>query len=194
MAKEVALNLLASELWPTELQHWKGKRSGFPQYHHNNGGKCRPAVFCTRFSLIHHLKTHLALVWLLTSRKNRAIEYITSSILPGLQPGDHHGNSCSSLIQCTATHQLGLDFLKEHDSGLALSSFIPIGLFWQSCNYRGIHPLDSLPALFPVSFARKDNLPFRVPSVSRGCPDRITHPVPHLDPEEFGKMRLFFGD
>lgn len=50
-----------------------------------------------------------------TNKKNRAIKRGYNNILPDLQPGDHHGNSCSSLIQGTATHKLGLDFLKEHD-------------------------------------------------------------------------------
>lgn len=147
------------------------------------------------YSLMHHLKTDLALVWLLTPTKPRAIKRGYNRLYPSRSAAWRPPwNSCSSLIQCTTTHQLGSDFLKEHDSGLAWSSLIPIGLFWQSCNYRGIHPLDSLPAFFPGSFARKDNLPFRVLSVRRGCPDRSMHPVPDLDPEEFGKPRLFSGD
>lgn len=105
---------------------------------------------------------------------------MTNHFLSGLQLGDHHGNGCRSLTESTTAHWLGLDFLKEDDSSLALTSFISKGLFWQLCNSRG--NLDSLLALLPVFFARKDNLPFRVSCVRRGYPARSVHPAPDLRP------------
>lgn len=42
-----------------------------------------------------------------------------------------------------------------------------------------------------MSFARKDNLPFRVSSVRRGYPARTVHPAPDLRPSSVGEAETF---